>query len=36
MNFLDFEKPIAELLEELEKVKEVGVKSGVDVQKYRF
>jgi acetyl-CoA carboxylase carboxyl transferase subunit alpha len=32
MNFLDFEKPIAELLEELEKVKEVGVKSGVDVQ----
>ncbi len=32
MNFLDFEKPIAELLEELEKVKQVGLKSGVDVQ----
>jgi acetyl-CoA carboxylase carboxyl transferase subunit alpha len=33
MNFLDFEKPIEELLEELEKVKEVGKKSGVDVEK---
>jgi len=32
MNFLDFEKPIAELLEELEKVKQVGLKSGVDVK----
>jgi acetyl-CoA carboxylase carboxyl transferase subunit alpha len=32
MNFLDFEKPIAELLEEQEKVKQVGLKSGVDVQ----
>jgi len=31
MNFLDFEKPIAELLEEQEKVKQVGLKSGVDV-----
>jgi acetyl-CoA carboxylase carboxyl transferase subunit alpha len=32
MNFLDFEKPIAELLEEQEKAKQVGLKSGVDVQ----
>jgi acetyl-CoA carboxylase carboxyl transferase subunit alpha len=31
MNYLDFEKPIAELIEQLEKVKQVGVKSGVDV-----
>jgi len=31
MNFLDFETPIAELLEEQEKVKQVGLKSGVDV-----
>lgn len=33
MNFLDFEKPIAELLEELEKINEAGKKSGVDVKK---
>jgi acetyl-CoA carboxylase carboxyl transferase subunit alpha len=33
MNYLDFEKPIAELIEQLEKVKQVGVKSGVDVIK---
>ncbi len=33
MNYLDFEKPIAELIEQLEKVKQVGVKSGVDIIK---
>lgn len=33
MNYLDFEKPIAELIEQLEKIKQVGVKSGVDVVK---
>ncbi len=33
MTFLDFEKPISELLNELEKVKDVGKKSGVDIQK---
>ena len=33
MNYLDFEKPIAELIEQLEKVKQVGEKSGVDVIK---
>ena len=33
MNYLDFEKPIAELIEQLEKIKHVGVKSGVDVIK---
>jgi acetyl-CoA carboxylase carboxyl transferase subunit alpha len=33
MIFLDFEKPIAKLLEELEKVQKVGVKSGVDIDK---
>ncbi|PUZ29351.1 acetyl-CoA carboxylase carboxyl transferase subunit alpha [Chitinophaga parva] len=31
MQFLDFEKPIAELYEQLEKLKENGDKSGVDV-----
>ncbi|WP_343303626.1 acetyl-CoA carboxylase carboxyltransferase subunit alpha [Chitinophaga niabensis] len=31
MQFLDFEKPIADLYEQLEKLKENGVKSGVDV-----
>jgi len=31
MNYLDFEKPIAELAEQLEKVKQVGEKSGVDI-----
>jgi acetyl-CoA carboxylase carboxyl transferase subunit alpha len=33
MNYLDFEKPIAELAEQLEKVKQVAEKSGVDVSK---
>jgi acetyl-CoA carboxylase carboxyl transferase subunit alpha len=33
MNYLDFEKPIAELVEQLEKVKQVAEKSGVDVSK---
>ncbi len=33
MNYLDFEKPIAELHEQLEKVKQVAEKSGVDVSK---
>ena len=33
MNYLDFEKPIAELIEQLEKIKQVGVKNGVDVVK---
>ena len=33
MNFLDFEKPIAELIDQLEKVKQVAEKSGVDVSK---
>lgn len=31
MQFLDFEKPIADLYEQLEKLKESGEKSGVDV-----
>ncbi len=31
MNYLDFEKPIAVLFEQLEKVKQVGEKSGVDI-----
>ncbi len=31
MNYLDFEKPIANLYEQLEKLKQVAVKSGVDV-----
>jgi len=31
MQFLDFEKPIADLYEQLEKLKENGQKSGVDV-----
>lgn len=31
MQFLDFEKPIADLYEQLEKLKENGSKSGVDV-----
>src|SRR5579872_6307897 len=30
MNFLDFEKPVEELIEQLEKVKQVGEKSSVD------
>jgi acetyl-CoA carboxylase carboxyl transferase subunit alpha len=33
MNFLDFEKPIQELIEELEKVKKSGEKTKVDVSK---
>jgi acetyl-CoA carboxylase carboxyl transferase subunit alpha len=33
MNYLDFEKPIADLYEQLEKVKQVAEKSGVDVSK---
>jgi acetyl-CoA carboxylase carboxyl transferase subunit alpha len=33
MAFLDFEKPIAELLEEIEKIKDVAEKSQVDVSK---
>jgi acetyl-CoA carboxylase carboxyl transferase subunit alpha len=33
MNYLDFEKPIAELQEQLEKVKQVAEKSGVDVSR---
>jgi acetyl-CoA carboxylase carboxyl transferase subunit alpha len=33
MNYLDFEKPIAELYEQLEKLKQVAEKSGVDVSK---
>lgn len=33
MAYLDFEKPIAELYEQLEKVKQAGEKSGVDVAK---
>ncbi len=33
MNYLDFEKPIAELHEQLEKVQQVAEKSGVDVSK---
>lgn len=31
MNFLDFEKPIEELIDQLEKVKQVGEKSKVDI-----
>ena len=33
MTYLDFEKPIANLIEQLEKIKQVGEKSGVDVSK---
>jgi acetyl-CoA carboxylase carboxyl transferase subunit alpha len=33
MNYLDFEKPIEELDEQLEKMKQVAEKSGVDVSK---
>ncbi|MDQ3048034.1 MAG: acetyl-CoA carboxylase carboxyltransferase subunit alpha [Bacteroidota bacterium] len=33
MNYLDFEKPIAELHEQLEKMQQVAEKSGVDVSK---
>lgn len=32
MIFLDFEKPIADLYEQLEKVKASGIKNGIDVQ----
>ncbi|MCC7232277.1 MAG: acetyl-CoA carboxylase carboxyltransferase subunit alpha [Bacteroidia bacterium] len=31
MNFLDFEKPVADLLEQIEKQKQIGEKSKVDV-----
>ena len=31
MTYLDFEKPIEELFEQLEKIKQVAEKSGVDV-----
>ncbi len=33
MNYLEFEKPIAELQEQLEKIQQVAEKSGVDVSK---
>jgi acetyl-CoA carboxylase carboxyl transferase subunit alpha len=33
MNYLEFEQPIADLVAELEKIKEVGEKSGVDIKK---
>lgn len=33
MNYLDFEKPIEDLYEQLEKLKQVAEKSGVDVSK---
>src|SRR4051812_234595 len=33
MNYLDFEKPIAELQEQLEKIKQAAEKSGVDASK---
>ncbi len=33
MTFLDFEKPIAELIEQQEKMKQAAVKSGVDIAK---
>lgn len=33
MNYLEFEKPIAELIDQLEKVKQVAEKSGVDASK---
>ena len=33
MNYLDFEKPIAELYEQLEKMNQVAEKSGIDVSK---
>lgn len=33
MNYLDFEKPIADLVEQLEKIQHAGKKSGVDVEK---
>ena len=31
MIFLDFEQPIADLYEELEKLREVGQKQGIDI-----
>lgn len=31
MNFLEFEKPIAELIEQLDKLKETAQKSGIDI-----
>ena len=33
MNYLDFEKPIEELQEQLDKIQEAAVKSGMDVSK---
>src|SRR4051812_46267776 len=33
MNFLEFEKPIAELVEQLEKLKQAAAKTGVDISK---
>ena len=33
MTYLDFEKPIADLFEQLEKIRQAGEKSGVDVSK---
>ena len=33
MNYLDFEKPIEELQEQLEKIQEAAAKSGMDVSK---
>ncbi len=35
MNFLDFEKPVEDLLKELEKLKETGEKTKVDISKAR-
>ena len=32
MNYLDFEEPIQKLVEQLEKAKEIGKESGVDIQ----
>ena len=31
MNFLDFEKPVADLIDQIEKQKQIGEKSKVDV-----
>ncbi|HEY4798698.1 MAG TPA: acetyl-CoA carboxylase carboxyl transferase subunit alpha, partial [Bacteroidia bacterium] len=33
MNYLDFEKPIAELQEQIEKLKQAALKSKIDVSK---
>ena len=31
MNFLEFEKPIAELIDQLEKTREISIKNNVDL-----